>query len=337
MRFTTHDLTRIIEKLRQVRAQGAQQKPAGLLGVQPHVHAPLHWPGFGNRIERAANEWILSRALRSILPGDPAPHAVITTLPITADLARRTADLNWVYYCVDDLAEWPGLDREALATMERQQVAIARTIIVASEALRERMRRLGRESHLLTHGVDLEHWRGVEPRGGCTGAIDGRVLVALFWGYADRRLDVDICLEIAKHCELRIVGPVGEVDVRMKSHPRITWRGPVPYHQLRDEAQQADVLVMPYADLPVTRAMQPLKLKEYLATNMPVVATPLPANIPWSDALELVATPEAFATACVHCAKVGVSPLQAVARQRLTKESWAAKAHTFVQLLHSAP
>ncbi len=40
-------------------------------------------------------------------------------------------------------------------------------------------------------------------------------------------------------------------------------------------AQQASVLIMPYADLPVTRVMQPLKLKEYLATGRPVVAAPL--------------------------------------------------------------
>ena len=34
-------------------------------------------------------------------------------------------------------------------------------------------------------------------------------------------------------------------------------------------AREAAVLIMPYADLPVTRAMQPLKLKEYLATDRP--------------------------------------------------------------------
>ena len=37
---------------------------------------------------------------------------------------------------------------------------------------------------------------------------------------------------------------------------------------------------MPYADLPVTRAMQPLKLKEYLVTDRPVVVADLPADQP---------------------------------------------------------
>ena len=54
---------------------------------------------------------------------------------------------------------------------------------------------------------------------------------------------------------------------------------------------------MPYADLPVTRAMQPLKLKEYLATGKPVVVRDLPATEPWADCLDVAETPEAFAAA----------------------------------------
>ena len=55
-------------------------------------------------------------------------------------------------------------------------------------------------------------------------------------------------------------------------------------------AREAAVLIMPYADLPVTRAMQPLKLKEYLATEKPVVALDLPSVKPWSDCLDAATT-----------------------------------------------
>jgi len=52
----------------------------------------------------------------------------------------------------------------------------------------------------------------------------------------------------------------------------------------------ADVIIMPYADRPVTRAMQPLKLKEYLATGKPVVVRNLPATRGWTDCLDLADT-----------------------------------------------
>ena len=44
---------------------------------------------------------------------------------------------------------------------------------------------------------------------------------------------------------------------RLTRQRGITWIGPVPYQRLPDLASEADVLIMPYADCPVTRAMQP--------------------------------------------------------------------------------
>ncbi len=52
---------------------------------------------------------------------------------------------------------------------------------------------------------------------------------------------------------------------------------------------------MPLADLPVTRAMQPLKLKEDLATDKPAVVRDLPPNRAWADCPDVAATPAASA------------------------------------------
>jgi len=114
-------------------------------------------------------------------------------------------------------------------------------------------------------------------------------------------------------------------------HPSITWNGPVPYAQLPTLAGEADVLVMPYADLPVTKAMQPLKLKEYLATGLPVIATPLPANLSWVNAMDVTADPRAYAALCLKRAGSALPRDQAEARRRLAAESWAGKARQFEQ------
>ena len=71
---------------------------------------------------------------------------------------RHAAGPGRVYYCVDDFSKWPGLDQEPLGRMERQLVVRADEVIAVSDNLQERLAGLGRESHLLTHGVDLEHW-----------------------------------------------------------------------------------------------------------------------------------------------------------------------------------
>jgi hypothetical protein len=104
---------------------------------------------------------------------------------------------------------------------------------------------------------------------------------------------------------------------------------PLPYEQLPSLAQEAAVLIMPYADLPVTRAMQPLKLKEYLATGKPAVVRDLPAVRAWADCLDSVATAEAFSQAVRRRLREGVPAEQQHARARLAEESWAAKALEF--------
>lgn len=89
---------------------------------------------------------------------------------------------------------------------------------------------------------------------------------------------------------------------------------------------------MPYADLPVTRAMQPLKMKEYLATGKPIVVRDLPAARGWADCLDLAASPEAFSLAVRAHISGGLPDDQRLGRRRLAEESWDEKARTFERL-----
>jgi glycosyltransferase involved in cell wall biosynthesis len=319
------DMKRGFEKLGDwLRTKRAAKEHGESAPLPPglRVHAPLHWPGFGRGWERALNRSLLLRAL-SPLFAEPRPRAVITTVPITADLAAATPHVKWVYYCVDDLAAWPGLDAGTLRTMERDLLDHVACIVAVSDHLAAAHR--GRAPlYLLTHGVALEHWAAVRRRRPRAG---GERATALFWGLADARLDTPVVLALAEACELVMAGPqAADLDPRLKNHPGIRWRGTVPFAQLPREAEQADVLVMPYADLPVTRAMQPLKLKEYLATGLPTIVTPLPANRLWEDALDIVESPIDFAARADARARGALPEAQRIARARLAEESWAAKA-----------
>ena len=96
-------------------------------------------------------------------------------------------------------------------------------------------------------------------------------------------------------------------------------------------AQSAAVLVMPYADLSATRAMQPLKLKEYLATGKPTVVRSLPSTTEWADAADVCDTAEAFTAAVKRRCEGGLPAEQGQARERLTAERWSAKSSMFEQ------
>lgn len=305
-------------------------RPANLTVLDPWM-----WPYFTRRHDRWLNRRLLTRAIAPLLAGDE-PVTAITTLPITADLVGRLPVARWIYYCVDNFSQWPGLDGRTLEGMERELVARVDAIVAAGRVLQARMEALGRTAHLLTHGVDIAHFAAA-----C--ALDGAALwpelerpLVVFWGLIDRRLDLAWLEKLSQALTrgtILLVGPTQDPDPRLAQLPRVCLRPALPYAELPQLAAAASVLVMPYADLPVTRAMQPLKLLEYLATGRPVVVRDLPAVAEWRDALDACASAEAFAAAVLERLESGLPAAQQSARARLAEESWSAKARQFQAML----
>lgn len=298
-----------------------------------NVANPKMWPWLTRKIDRRLNRELLLRQLVPIVRNmRPSPVAV-TTLPIVADLMDALPVRRWVYYCVDDFGQWPGLDRKTMTRLEKIVVEKADRIVAVSENLRARLKSMGRESELLTHGVDVRQWISA---GDPVPEIAGmeRPLV-VFWGVVDRRMDLTWVRQLSadmKRGTMVFAGPINDPDPAIHSIPRVRTTGPLAFRQLPTLAHEAAVLVMPYADLPVTRAMQPLKLKEYLATGKPAVARDLPANLEWKDSLDLTDSPTMFSRLVLQRLETGLPIEQAAARSRLHAESWSTKARLFVEL-----
>jgi glycosyltransferase involved in cell wall biosynthesis len=324
------------QKLRQWLGPRIQPQavPPGL-----RVVSPLIWPSFRGRLDRWLNRKLLLRRLAPLVESFEAAPVAITTQPTMAELVGPLPVRRWVYYCVDDFGQWPGLDHETLRRMEGWLIDRADVLIAAGEELRARIRRRGRDAALLTHGVDTGAWR--RPASGSVTGLEGleRPLV-VFWGLVDRRLDLAFLRRLGQDLTrgtVLLVGPEADADPALARVPRLVRLPPVPFEQLPAVAAAADVLVMPYADLPVTRAMQPLKLKEYLATGKPVVARGLPATREWHDCLDTAATPEEFSRLVRLRLGEELPDEQHLARRRLEQEGWDAKAAEFARLALDAP
>jgi glycosyltransferase involved in cell wall biosynthesis len=329
--FDLVTLRRGLEKAWHWTRNAAPALPKGLRVVSPRM-----WPTFGSRYSRALNRRLLDRQLTPLLAG--SPRVAITTLPIVADLVGRLPVDRWVYYCVDDFSEWPGLDGATLRDMESDLVGKVDVLIAASQHLADRLAGLGRSATLLTHGVDLDHWREPSTPQPDWLANLPRPLI-IFWGLIDRRLDLDVVTRLADSLSrgtLLLVGPQQNPDPRLAGLNRVHLAPAVPYTQLPVIARESAVLVMPYADLPVTQAMQPLKLKEYLATGKPVVATELPATREWRDCLDLAADAGQFVDRVQQRLADGLPAPQRHARERLLHESWSAKAARFESIIAEA-
>jgi glycosyltransferase involved in cell wall biosynthesis len=208
-------------------------------------------------------------------------------------------------------------------------------VIAVSENLQERLARKNRDSALLTHGVDLERWVAPAHAAGLPMLADLERPFVVFWGMVDRRMDTRFLTQLANDLTqgtILLVGPSADPDPALQALPRVKQLPPLDFAQLPLLAREASVLVMPYADLPVTRAIQPLKLKEYLATGKPTVVTSLPATRAWQDCLDLADSPESFSRLVRLRLHSGLPREQQLARGRLSGESWAGKARTFERL-----
>ena len=358
-RLNLSDFSRLYHRL------GARQNPFMRLAErsikQPPenltVISPAMYPGFRSPWQRRLNAKRITRAVNARLqPGHQ--HVVITTLPITADLPEQINADRWVYYCVDDYAQWPGVDLEVLAAMEREQVPKMHAFAAVSEALKEHIQAMVAEAEptLIDHGVDQSLWNGEERKRWNENLDPGDPLddpwwweppdwvdswknrsVALFGGLIDARLEIDWLKALESSNEIDrvvLVGPTNAPPASISSLADLP--GKVTPRQLSAIAELASVLIMPYIDAPVTRAMQPLKLKEYLATMKPVVVRDLPSTRAWADCCDLASTAEEFVRLVEERIKTGTPPEQIEARKRrLSTESWTAKAAQLAELINA--
>ncbi len=343
------DLSRGMGKLREWMggaggdAAGGAGWPGGLRVMNPKM-----WPGFRRGWQRRFNARSIARAVDGGLGERVAgeERIAITTLPITADLVGRVDVDRWVYYCVDDFSVWPGLDSAVMQTMERELVGKVDEVVAVSGTLQKRIAGMGKDAGLLTHGIDMEHWdvgAGGSDKPDWWPDVKGPI--AVFWGLIDRRLEIDWCralsVELGKRGgSLVLAGPQQDADVAIHGLADTVLPGAVAYEELPGLAGAADVLVMPYIDAAVTRAMQPLKFKEYLATGRPVVVRELPATSGWGDCCDVVGDEGEFVRVCLERAEgggPGVPVEQGRARERrLGGESWSEKARQFAEVWNGA-
>lgn len=333
-------VSRAFEKFRQWRSRvsGVDESVAFDESVRPDenltIANPKMWPWFTKSFDRKLNRALLTKQLTKVVRSMPQPVTAVTTIPITADLVGTLPVAKWVYYCVDDFGEWPGLDGKTMADMDEDMIAGADSLIAVSEHLQRHILRRGRQASLLTHGVDIARWvpaaRSSVTGSSCIAKQESPRIV--FWGVVDQRMDYEFVSRLAASLDrgsITFVGPHQDPDGRLFELPRVSAVGSVDFDELPRIAEDADVLVMPYVDAPVTRAMQPLKLKEYLATGKPVVTRDLPSTRAWSDCMDVARTADEFVNLVHQRVRGLIPPNQVAARKCLADEGWDSKTREF--------
>lgn len=312
-RPTRGDLARSAGKLRGVLRPSTPSapwlpEPPSLTRLVPPV-----LPAYGIAAVRRANDAGMLRAVKAALARlrfvDPV---LITTIPTMAGVVGTLGERCSIYWRVDDFSLWPGYDAPAIR--EREAVLLRRVDALAAAG--ENLLGPGPERQvLLRHGVDTGHFRRQPPPSG-----PPRALVA---GRLDGRLDAGLIDQLARAMpELRIelLGEAVDVPSLLLARPNVSHHPFVPYAELPDRLD-AHVLLLPYARSAWTDSLAPLKVREYLATGRPVVATPIPGLAQDPEVAPHLRFGE---QSLVHAVRAALSePPEAAERRRAACAAWS--------------
>ncbi|HUN77927.1 MAG TPA: glycosyltransferase [Solirubrobacteraceae bacterium] len=321
------DLARLARRLRR-----GLTPPRAADGL--HVLSPLVLP-LQQRPLRAVNRRLLRfqvrRATRRLGIERPilwayVPQAEALVEPLRPELV--------VYHCVDDVSAIAGVDVPSFHATERRFAEQADLVLASAPALAARLRRYSgnviyapnvADTALFSTALDADSADRADP------AVDAlpRPRIVFTGAIVSTKLDIPlICTLAGEHPEwsFALVGPIGPGDPRtdvslLREPANIHLLGPRRYEQLPAVLRAADAGLIPYLRNPVTESVFPMKVYEYLAAGLPVVATPLPAL---ADVAEVATAPDASGIgALLGEAIAGDSPARRLER------SHAAAAHSW--------
>ncbi|HEX4884399.1 MAG TPA: glycosyltransferase [Casimicrobiaceae bacterium] len=289
------------------------------------VHV-LRLPGSYRSASIAGANAVLARA--QCAPRVRRTSAVIVTSPelwpwIAQDVGRRPL----VYDCMDDALAFDQDEgvRQRKARWERELLGRADVVVCASDELAARMRSRGAADErlrVIPNGWDPEAFP-VQPS--VPLPASGPIALAYF-GTIAPWLDVDALRAVSARCadaSIRLIGPVdgaapGPID-------RVTIEPPWPHDALAAAVADASALVLPFRVGELTRAVDPVKLYEYIALGKPIAASHWPALDRFAAYVTFYRTPEHLAE-LVHARSLVTPPAASTRAAFLQPQSWQARA-----------
>jgi glycosyltransferase involved in cell wall biosynthesis len=301
-----------------------------------HVLRPLPLPPAGRLGRRLQTEALRAQVvLARRRLGLRGPVVSWFSVPVAAPLRGRLGEAGSIFYYQDRYDSFSHVDREHLRACVASLARGCSLSVASAAQLRDDLVALGAEPVLVPHGVDTERFAGdPEPPPALAGLE--RPLVG-YVGLIDDYLDLDQVLAVAdglRHGTVVLVGRAN-ADVSRLRHPRVAMLGPRPYDEIPGYLSAFACCLIPFAINRLTEAVNPIKLREYLAAGRPVVSTPLPEVVPYGDVVALADEPSEFAHAVLERLQPehDTAAERARRRARVAGDSWDAAAGAIAPLL----
>jgi glycosyltransferase involved in cell wall biosynthesis len=295
-----------------------------------------------------ANQAVLARYVRwaSHHLGFANDAIVWAYLPPSVDLLDALpAQGLVVYHCVDDHSAFPGfVTPEVVRAYEDELTRRADLVIATSERLASTRRPFNPRTYAVLNAADVDVFsRALGPHMAVPDDLARIPAPRLeIIGALDYRIDLkglEALADADPAWQLVLIGPVnsGELERSSLRHrANVHLLGEKPYVELPGYLKGASVALIPYVHGKLTESIFPLKLFEYLAAGVPVVAGGLPELHSLSGTIGVAETAADY-PALVREALTTDSPERRAARAAFAAgNSWDARVEDISRLVEEA-
>jgi glycosyltransferase involved in cell wall biosynthesis len=255
----------------------------------PKVKNPLVMPWHDNSLCAAYNSFKINQLIDT-KNEEPIIYWLSVATAINAIKLRPQDKL--IYYCGDDFSSLAGVDHQMVEGFEKALIAKADRIFVISDKLMRKMP--AHKTQLLEHGVDFNLFNQPKPK---ADELSGKNNVIGFYGSISSWLDIDLleyCARQRPEYQFVLVGKA-EVDIsKLLCLNNVTHLQAIDHKKLAGFSQHWQASILPFKDNGQIQSCDPLKLKEYLAAGVPIVATDFPAVRRFQDAVLISNSAEGF-------------------------------------------
>jgi len=335
-RVTVTDFRRAWEKAKTMLRGAELPAAVGQKTMAPHrIVAPRVLPWHSRSWVKTLNRWSLRRdILRALETTSPDADVVLVTgSPPSVSVLGQCRERVSIYFCMDDFLELPGVSAEMLAPLERELLRRVDAVVVTAAELLERKRCASGRGYYLPQGVNFEHFAVRQPIPAELRSLPRPIIG--FAGGVSTACDLEVIRDLARENadgSVVLVGPLG-VERSALQAPNLHVLGARPYSQLPAYVQAFDVGIIPYIESPWTRTVDPLKLLEYLAAGIPVVASPLPEVAKYESVIRIAPLGQDFVRATLESARnVDRSRSERGVRTAFTN-SWERRAERFMEIV----
>jgi teichuronic acid biosynthesis glycosyltransferase TuaH len=206
--------------------------------------------------------------------GAAAPDVIFIDEPRLGYLLQAWPNARVVYRPTDVYAQIR--NDPSITDAERSVIARANAFIATSEPVAAHLRALGASDVLvLENGVDLAHFT-TGPDYDVEAELPPQPR-AVYAGALDHRFGVDSLVEAASNnpsMNFVVIGPPNKsISQQLEALPNVWLLGAIPYEKLPSYLRRCQLALLPLSADPSNQGRSPMKIFEYAALGLTVVAT----------------------------------------------------------------